>query len=339
VTCAGAGILFLLWCVTPRTLFEQASDAQTADRGVAAEAQCQNRHAHSRQIGRRAQIDLAEKAFVTVGKIDSYTEVRSSAGGPIQLADFHPAACESLVRIGSSNDGGYVVPLEAVTAAGALVSFGLSHDWTFERDFKSRNPGAVIHCYDHTVSLLTAFQYSFGQLGRFVVQRKASALRRAFRWIDYLRFFRAERKHFKQRVWRDRQFNSATIEDVFSRLPAECQVFVKMDIEGGEYRVLDDLLSQSKNIVAMAIEFHDVDIVPEMFNSFVEKIKRGFYVVHIHANNMGGVAPFNFPIAPEITFLNKRFFKSAPGPSRLTYPVPGLDRPNYPQFPDVTFEF
>ncbi len=276
---------------------------------------------------------------MTVEKIDSYTEVRSAAGDPVQLADFHPVACESLARIGSANDGGYVVPLDAVRAAGALLSFGLSHDWTFERDFKKQNPDAIIHCYDHTVSLRTAFEYSVGQLLRFILQLRPGALRRAFTWIDYKLFFRAERKHFKQRVWRDRQHNSATIEDVFGRLPPECQVFVKMDIEGGEYRVLDDLLDHSGNIVAMAIEFHDVDIVPQMFNSFIGKIKRDFHVVHIHGNNMGGIAPFNFPIAPEITFLNKRFFNSAPGPSRLTYPVPGLDRPNYPQFPDFTFEF
>jgi hypothetical protein len=51
------------------------------------------------------------------------------------------------------------------------------------------------------------------------------------------------------------------------------------------------------------------------------------------------MAPFNFPIAPEITFLNKRFFKSPPPPSDLKYPVPGLDRPNYPGRPDFAFEF
>lgn len=269
----------------------------------------------------------------------SYAKVKSEIGAPVQLSDFHPVACESLVRIGSSNDGGYVVPFEAVKAAGALLSFGLSHDWTFERDFKKQNPDAIIHCYDHTVSLRTAFEYSVGQLLRFILQLRPGALRRAFTWIDYVFFFRADRKHFKQRIWRDRQHDSATIEDVFNRLPHGCQVFVKMDIEGSEYRVLDDLLGHSGNIVAMAIEFHDVDIVPQMFNSFVEKIKRDFHVVHIHGNNMGGIAPFNFPINPEITFLNKRFFRSAPGPSRLTYPVPGLDRPNYPQFPDFTFEF
>ena len=266
-------------------------------------------------------------------------KVRSEAGDPIQLSDLHPVACESLVRVGGPNDGGYVIPLEAVRAADALVSFGLSHDWTFERDFKNRNTHAAIHCYDHTVSLLTAFQYSVGQLLRFAALFRASALPKAFTWIDYLAFFRGDRIHFKQRLWRDRQDNSATIEDVFSRLPAASEVFVKMDIEGSEYRVLDDLLGHAANIVAMTIEFHDVDILSDRFNSLVGKIKRDFHIVHLHGNNMGGTTPFNFPIAPEITFLNKRFFKSAPSPSRLKYPVPGLDRPNHPRLPEFTFEF
>jgi len=114
---------------------------------------------------------------------------------------------------------------------------------------------------------------------------------------------------------------------------------VKMDIEGGEYRVLDDLLAHSGSITALAIEFHDVDIMTERFNSLVEKLKRDFHIVHIHGNNMGGIAPFNFPIAPEISFLNKRFFSSAPQPSRLKYPVDGLDGPNHPDLPDFAFEF
>jgi len=263
----------------------------------------------------------------------------SGAGEPIRLSDFQPVACDALARIGSENDGGYVVPLDAVMAAHALVSFGLSHDWTFERDFRKYNADAIIHCYDHTVSLRTAFEYSIGQLLRFALLLRPSALRRAFTWIDYKIFFRADRIHFKQRIWRDNQDNSATIEDVFGRLPAECPVFVKMDIEGSEYLVLDDLLKHSKNIVAMAIEFHDVDTASGLFNSLVEKIKRDFHIVHIHGNNMGGIAPFNFPIAPEITFLNKRFFNSTPSPSRLKYPIPGLDRPNNPRLPDFAFEF
>jgi Methyltransferase FkbM domain len=269
---------------------------------------------------------------------DRVLTVKSEVDDPIQLADLRPVACTSLARVGNANDGGYVVPLDAIASANALLSFGLSHDWTFERDFKRHNPAALIHCYDHTVSLRTAVEYSTGQLPRFLLQLRASAFRKIFAWIEYLLFFRADKIHFKQRVWRDRQENSVTIDDVFARLPAACPAFVKMDIEGSEYRVLDDLLRYSQNIVAMAIEFHDVDILSGQFNSFIEKIKRDFYIVHLHGNNLGGMA-FHFPIAPEITFLHKRFFNSVPPPSQLKYPVADLDRPNYAGLPEFTFEF
>jgi hypothetical protein len=265
--------------------------------------------------------------------------VKSAIGDPVQLSDFHPVTCEQLMRIGSVNDGGYVVPLGAVSDANALLSFGLSHDWTFERDFRKHNADAVIHCYDHTVSLRTAFEYSIGQLIRFVLQFRTPALWKSFTWIDYIFFFRGDKIHFQQRIWRDNRDNSATVDEAFNRLPAECRVFVKIDIEGSEYRILDDLLRHSPNIVSIAIEFHDVDIVSERFNSLVEKIKRDFYIVHIHGNNMGGTMPSGFPIAPEITFLNKRFFSSPPPLSRLKYPVPQLDQPNNPRLPEFTFEF
>src|SRR5262249_62280724 len=112
--------------------------------------------------------------------------VRSETGAPVALSDYRPVACDSLARVGSPNDGGYVVPLRAVAAADALLSFGLSHDWTFERDFKTRNPNAVIHCYDHTVTILSAVEYSIGQLLRFLVRFKPRHLRKSFAWLDYL---------------------------------------------------------------------------------------------------------------------------------------------------------
>ena len=286
-----------------------------------------------------AESGLYRQGFETVKSPDPYIHVRPEPGAPIQLSNLRPVACELLVRIGNRYDGGYVVPLDAVKAAGALVSFGLSHNWSFERDFKKHNASALVHCYDHTVSLRTAFQYSIDQLLRFFVQFRPRSLWNSFTWIDYLAFFRNDRIHFKQRLWRDHQGNSATIDDVFARLPDGCQTFVKMDIEGSEYRVLEDLLRHSENIVSIAIEFHDVDILSGLFNSLVEKIKQDFYIVHIHGNNLGGTTPGNFPMAPEITFLNKRFFNSVPSPSRLNYPVAGLDHPNHPRFPEFSFEF
>lgn len=265
--------------------------------------------------------------------------LKSEPGDAVQLADLRPVECASLVRVGGANDGGYVVPLEAVKAAGALLSFGLSHDWTFERDFERYNPRADIHCYDHTVSLLTTLPYSIGQFARFIVRRKVRYLRKTLAWFDYLSFFRGKNVHFRKRIWRDHSDGSATISDAFGRLAVNSPAFVKMDIEGSEYRVIDDLLERPQDIAAMTIEFHEVDIVPHLFNATIAKISRHFYVVHIHGNNMGGLAPFHFPISPEITFLSKSFFESPPAPSCLKYPVAGLDRPNHPDLPEFGFEF
>ena len=38
-------------------------------------------------------------------------DVKTGISGPIRLSDFHPIACETLVRLGNQNDGGYVIPL------------------------------------------------------------------------------------------------------------------------------------------------------------------------------------------------------------------------------------
>lgn len=269
----------------------------------------------------------------------SFVRIRSEASDPIQLSDVRPVACESLARLGSQNDGGYVVPLEAVKRADALLSFGLSHDWTFEQDFAAYNPKAAIHCYDHTVSWLTSLRYAPGQLLRYLLRFEPIYLRRALRFVDYPIFFRGNRIHFKKRLWHNCDEGSATVDIALGSLKPDAQVFVKIDIEGSEYQVLDDLLRHAARIVALVIEFHEVDVAPERFNSFLGKIKRDFHIVHIHGNNMGGVAPFNFPAAPEISFLNKRFFAIAPQPSGREYPVEDLDRPNHPGLPEFKFEF
>ena len=40
-----------------------------------------------------------------------------------------------LIRLGSIDDGGYVVPIETVKSSNVLISFGISDNWDFEKDF------------------------------------------------------------------------------------------------------------------------------------------------------------------------------------------------------------
>lgn len=265
--------------------------------------------------------------------------VKTEAGAPVQLSDLRPITCEDLIRVGNQNDGGYVVPSGTVEEADSLLSFGLSHDWTFEREFRKRNPGAVIHCYDHTVSQFTAILFSAGQLARFLARFKIRYLRRVLSCFDYAIFFRGDVVHFRNRIWRNREGDSVTVDDAMGRLRAKSRIFVKIDIEGSEYNVISDVLRYASRISTLVVEFHGINAVPYLFNSIIQSIKRDFYIVHIHGNNLGGVAPFQFPTTAEITFLNKSLVTSQPRPSQKQYPVVGLDQPNHPELPDFKLEF
>ena len=46
-----------------------------------------------------------------------------------------PFSCEDLVRVGRDYDGGYVVNLKDIQSADGLISLGISHDWSFEKQF------------------------------------------------------------------------------------------------------------------------------------------------------------------------------------------------------------
>lgn len=258
---------------------------------------------------------------------------------PILVKALQPVERDDLTRLGSANDGGYVVPLAAVTGARALVSFGLRFDWNFERDFRRLNPDATIHCYDHTVSGRGALLFSVTETLRSLASLRPQTLRTALTWADYRLFFRGTTRHFQQRIWRDRSRNSVTISDVLERVKHLRPVFLKIDVEGSEYRILDDVLDNADAINAIAIEFHDLDIHGRSFNSILDDIRQKFHVVHVHANNYADLSPFNFPNALEVTFLNKRLFEQDPPASIRRYPVAGLDQPNDPATPDYEFDF
>ena len=258
---------------------------------------------------------------------------------PILVKKLQPVERNDLTRLGSANDGGYVVPLAAVMGAKALVSFGLRFDWNFERDFQRLNPNAVIHCYDHTVSGKGALLFSVTETLKSLAKRQPHALRTAMTWADYRRFFRGTTRHFQQRIWRDRSRSSATIGDVLERVKDLRPVFLKIDVEGSEYRILDDVLDNADAINAIAIEFHDLDIHPQSFNLVLDAVRAQFHVVHVHSNNYADLSPFNFPSALEVTFLNKRLFDHDPPASLRHYPVAGLDQPNDPATPDYEFDF
>ena len=61
-----------------------------------------------------------------------------------------------LIRVGSIDDGGYVVHFNAVKKTTKLISFGISDNWDFERNF-IKVSSAKIYAYDYSIDNIFFF--------------------------------------------------------------------------------------------------------------------------------------------------------------------------------------
>jgi hypothetical protein len=93
------------------------------------------------------------------------------------------------------------------------------------------------------------------------------------------------------------------------------QVIVKMDVEGAEW---DSMLKTPEpvfdRIDQMIFEFHGVDQEIARSLEVVLRLKKFFYVAHLHINNYScwpGLKPFG-GWAYEVTFVSKRLAKLDP---------------------------
>ena len=132
----------------------------------------------------------------------------------------------------------------------------------------------------------------------------ANVGRRRRRVRDYRAWFGKEATHFRERIHDRQDSQSVDIATVFARA-GEGRVFVKMDIEGTEYRVLEDVVSHADRILGMAIEFHDTGPLRPVFERTMEVVRRRFEIVHVHANNFTPLYRDGFPEALEITVVTQ----------------------------------
>ncbi|HXS42872.1 MAG TPA: FkbM family methyltransferase [Stellaceae bacterium] len=259
---------------------------------------------------------------------------------PANLAYLRPHIVPDLARYGQAQDGGYVLPSSALARIDAVLSFGLSTDWSLEQELCRANGALTVQVYDHSVGAKTYRRSLKNAALKFLVGKASLAeLRRRWRTdVGYRRFFTGTRTHFRERVFNRRDHgNDATIEAIFGRIGAASHIFLKMDIEGAEYRVLPQILARADRIDLMTIEFHDTDPLRSVFEAQVTAALDRFHIVHLHGNNIAGRAADGLPDCLEITFLNRRFATS--GDLRARLPVEGLDFPNDPGTPDLAFRF
>ncbi len=245
---------------------------------------------------------------------------------------FQPNGTYECVRLGKDNDGGYLVETQSIQKAHHLLSFGLCDDWSFEKDFLKRHE-VPLDAYDHTLTkkfLLGRWVLTF--LKMFIFRKSIfSVFRNFWKFLDYLAFFRKDRNHHRKKIGYD-STSSLSLDRILTDTVHDFPLFLKADIEGGEYRILDSLLTHSEKVCGLVIEFHDVDLHQRRIEKFIESFP--LELVHIHGNNCGDSDPAGDPVTLEMTFAHNPRKVS----DEISLPHV-LDQPNTPKQKEVVLRF
>ena len=200
-----------------------------------------------------------------------------------------------LVRLGKDNDGGYLVSQLDIENSELLIGIGISDDWSFEEDFVLRNDVEVI-AYDASINF------------KFWIKRSIiETIKNPFKFyifqkfFSYKNFFKGKRKHVKKFVGLNTLDNiHCTFSDVINKTKSK-NIFLKIDVEGSEYRFLKEIIANEDKITGMVIELHDVDIHLNEIKKFIDQFNLN--LVHVHANNYAPIrADDSLPTVLELTF-------------------------------------
>lgn len=211
-----------------------------------------------------------------------------------------PFLCEDLIRIGNEHDGGYLVNSEDVYTSDFLLSFGIGDNITFEEQFCSIKD-VPLHAYDNSVS------------GAFASDKH---------------------RHYQKHVGIVDSDTEASIYRILHDAPYG--TFLKCDIEGGEYPILDALIVYADKLSGAVFEFHDLTN-PTKFGAlanFMSKFE--LQLVHTHINNYGNVYADKVvvPTVLELTFTSSKNIKLA----EVVLPH-RLDSSNNPSVLDYSITF
>ncbi len=243
------------------------------------------------------------------------------------------------VRIGREADGGYVLPPLVIGRTRLLLSFGVATEWSFEEEFSKRNPAAGIYMYDYSTFLPTIVATMLVKVLKWDFPKVRHYWTAAVKYLSFLLGHPRVRFVRKYLDASDSK-RAATFSAIMSGIgggnpPGPLSVFVKMDIEGAEYRVIPSMLGYADVINGMAIEFHELGKHGGLFDGIIAMLQQHFAVIHVHANNYSPlIAGTSLPEALEITLLHKDLIPSPPTPDESSYPIAGLDFPNDPSRTD-----
>lgn len=213
------------------------------------------------------------------------------------------------VRIGSKGDGGYVMPSSSLRS-NTVLSIGIGNEVSFDNQLAEA--GARVLQFDHTIEAppSTRTGIEFHRMGWGARdEHPLLSLASMVRMVDW--------SHARHPILK---FDTEGAEwDCL--MAADSADLERFEVLAGEFHAFDRLVDRGHFDRVMAV---------------FRKIQQTHRVIHMHANNAGGMVMLGgipFPRLLELTFMRRH---SASFHGHSAEPIPGpLDSPNVPQLPDL----
>ena len=217
-------------------------------------------------------------------------------------------ASDVKVRLGSEGDGGYVMPSMS-KKSNTVLSIGIGDEVSFDNQLAEL--GARVLQFDHTIagSPSTHPRIEFHRVGWGRDEGPFISLNSMVKMLDWEDARHPILKFDTEGAEWDCLFESTT-EDL-----------ARFEVLAGEFHAFDELVNRAYFDKAYAV---------------FSKLALTHHVVHMHANNAGGMVMLGgipFPRLLELTYLRKN---AALFSGHSAEPIPGpLDRPNVRQLPEI----
>ena len=188
-----------------------------------------------------------------------------------------------LIRLGEDNDGGYLIPND-ILGIKKNYSVGVGNLTQFEKDLEKK--------FSIISNMIDTNEVNEG-----ILPKKSKFLKRKMSLIS-------SSEELSINDWLDHEKD---------------EVIFKMDIEGDEYLTLSSISDENMNkIRVLIVEIHDLRHLRnyfffKTFDKVFTKLKKTFYICHLHANNSSkitNIGGFDIPDMLELTLIRKNRVKN-----------------------------
>jgi hypothetical protein len=192
-------------------------------------------------------------------------------------------------------------------------------------DFKRINDKIKISTYDGSTSAFLQIKFFAKTFFKFIILR--ISFKNFINKIKQLFFYNKKQNKFYKYFIFPEKFSSPqykhflSLNNILNKF--KNFVFLKIDIEGSEYRILDEIIKNQNLLEGMVIEFHDIDLHLKKILDFHKKLN--LKIIYISPNNVTHLNNSKFPTVLEFSY-SKYYLKKMP--YKKNFPLKNLQFSN-----------